>query len=103
MSFIEASNITSMVYGNEKYHLNIHTKYIDDSSKQPTNIQLEIIIVKIFSDLKFQVETLNLVYHLRNRSYAIVDKLNELSQLLYKSILEKLDNTFGVTWGCEMQ
>jgi hypothetical protein len=103
MSFIEASSITSIVFRNETYHLNVHTKYTDDKGKQPTNIQLEIIIVKIFSDLKFQVDTLNLVYHLRNRSYSIVDKLNELSHLLYKSILEKLDNTFGDTWGCEMQ
>lgn len=103
MSFIEASNITSIVFGNETYHLNVHTKYTDDNGEQPTNIQLEIIIVKIFSNLKFQVETLNLIYHLRNRSYTIVDKLNELSQLLYKSIVEKLDDTFGYTWGCKMQ
>lgn len=103
MSFVEQSNITSIVFGNETYHLNVHTKYTDENSEQPTNIQLEIIIVKIFSNLKFQAETLNLVYHLKNRSYSIVDKLNELSELLYKSIVEKLDDTFGYTWGCEMQ
>lgn len=89
--------------GDETYHLNIITKYKDDNGEQPTNIQLEIVIIKIFSNLKYQVESMNLVYHLRNRSYTIADKLNELGRILYKSIVEKLDKTYGNTWGCEMQ
>lgn len=103
MDFIKSSNITSIMFGDETYHLNIITKYEDDNRGQPTNIQLEILIVKVFSNLKYQVESMNLVYHLRNRSYTIVDKLNELGGMLYKSIVEKLNNTYGYTWGCEMQ
>ena len=103
MSFVEASNITSIILGNETYHLNIHAKYQENNGDQPRNIQLEIVVVRIFPDLKYQVETMNLIYHIMNRSYTISEKLNQLGELLYKSVTEKLDNTFGYNWGCEIQ
>ena len=103
MILIESSNITDLIFNDETYHLNIKTKCKSIDGDQPDNIYLSVVIIQIFSNLKFHADTLELVYTLHNKTYSALDKLNGLSYLLYNSIIEKLDNTFGYTWGCENQ
>ena len=103
MILIESSNITDLIFNDETYHLNIKTECKKIEGEQPANIYLSIVIVKILANKKYQSDNLQLVYTLCNRTYSALDKLNELSALLYKNIIDKLDDTFGDTWGCENQ
>lgn len=103
MIFIESSNITDLIFDNETYHLNIKTECKSIAGGQSDNIYLSIVIIKILANKKYQADTLKLVYTLHDRKYFPLDKLNELSALLCNSIIEKLDNTFGYSWGCENQ
>lgn len=99
MILIESSNITDLIFNNETYHLNIKTECKSDKGDHPNNIYLSIIIIKILSNKRFQADTLQLLYTQHNRTYSPFDKPNDLSCLLYNSIIEKLDNTLGYAWG----
>lgn len=99
MIFKESSNITDLIFNNETYHLNIKTECKTEEGNHPTNIYLSIVIIKILSNKWFQADTLQLLYTQHNRTYSPLNKLNDISCLLYTSIIEKLDNTFGYAWG----
>ena len=103
MFFSEFSTLAHLISGDDTYHLNIKTKYQDNDGDQPEIIYLNITIVKMMNHNQYQVETLELIYTLKTRTYSSVQKLKGFGSLLYGSIIKMLDDTYGYTWGCEIQ
>ena len=97
MLFSESSNLTQLIFGDDRYHLNIKTKYQDND--QPDIINLEITIVKILDQNKYQAETLELIYNLQTRTFSANEKLKGFSFLLYNDLIKMLNETYLYTKG----
>lgn len=98
MLFSESSNLTHLIFCDDTYHLNIKTKYQDTDGVQPDVIYLNITIVKMMNQNKYQAETLELIYTLKTRTYSTCQKLKCFGSVLYGSIIKMLDETHGYTW-----
>ena len=97
MLFSEFSNLTQLIFGDDTYHLNIKTKYQDND--QPDIINLDITIVKILIQNKYQAETLELIYNLQTRTFSANEKLKGFSFLLYNDLIKMLNETYLYTKG----
>lgn len=97
MLFSESSNLTHLLYGNDTYHLNIKSEYQNNNGNKSDNIYLNITIVKMMNQNKYNVDTLELIYTLKTRTYSTFQKVNGLGSLLYASIIKLLDETYCYT------
>ena len=60
---------------------------------------MNITIVKILIQNKYQAETLELIYTSKTKTYSTPHKLKEFGSLIYKDLIKMLDKTYGYTWG----
>lgn len=103
MVFSESSNFSHLMFSGDTYHLNIKTKYRLNDGEHPDIIYLNITIVKMIVQNKYQVDTLELIYTLKTRTYSPYQIVNSLGHILYESIIKMLDETYSIIWGCEIQ
>jgi len=94
MFFSESSKVIHLKSGDDTYHLNIKSGYQNNNGNKSDNIYLNITIVKMMNQNKYQADTIELIYSLKTRTYSTFQKVNGLGSLLYASIIKLLNETY---------
>lgn len=97
MLFSESSKVIHLKSGDDTYHLNIKSEYHNNKGNLLDNIYLNITIVKMMNQNRYQADTLELIYTLKTRTYSTFQKVTGLGSLLYSSIIKLLDETYCYT------